>query len=66
MYADLVREKAAPAILNLYQAGDGIYQDDGARIHCCPEALAAVEESTRNSKLQKWLIFGLLRIFGQF
>ena len=45
MYADLVREKAAPAILNLYPGGDGIYQDDGARIHRCPEALAAVEES---------------------
>ena len=44
MYADLVREKAAPAILNLYPGGDGIYQDDGARIHRCPEALAAVEE----------------------
>ena len=45
MYADLVREKAALAILNLYPGGDGIYQDDGARIHRCPEALAAVEES---------------------
>ena len=45
MYADLVREKAAPAILNLYPGRDGIYQDDGARIHRCPEALAAVEES---------------------
>ena len=45
MYADLVREKAAPAILNLYPGGDGIYQNDGARIHHCPEALAAVEES---------------------
>ena len=45
MYADLVREKAAPAVLNLYPGGDGIYQDDGARIHRCPEALAAVEES---------------------
>ena len=45
MYANLVREKAAPAILNLYPGGDGIYQDDGARIHRCPEALAAVEES---------------------
>ena len=44
MYANLVREKAAPAILNLYPGGDGIYQDDGARIHHCPEALAAVEE----------------------
>ena len=44
MYADLVREKAAPAILNLYPGGDGIYQDDGSRIHRCPEALAAVEE----------------------
>ena len=30
MYADLVREKAALAILNLYPGGDGIYQDDGA------------------------------------
>ena len=45
MYADLVREKAAPAILNLYPGGDGIYQDDGAWIHRCPEALAALEES---------------------
>ena len=44
MYADLVREKAAPAILNLYPGGDGIYQDDGARIHRCPEALGAVNE----------------------
>ena len=30
LYADLVREKAAPANLNLYPGGDGIYQDDGA------------------------------------
>ena len=35
MYANLVREKAAPAILNLYPGGDGIYQIDGARIHRC-------------------------------
>ena len=45
MYADLVREKVAPAVLNLHPGGEGIYQDDGARIHRCPEALAAVEES---------------------
>ena len=35
MYADLDREKAALAILNLYPGGDGIYQIDGARIHRC-------------------------------
>ena len=45
MHADLVREKAAPVILNLYPGGDGIYQDDGAQIHRCPEALAEVNES---------------------
>ena len=39
MYADLVREKAAPAILNLYPGEDGIYQDDGTRIHRCPARL---------------------------
>ena len=44
MNANLVREKAALAILYLYPGGDGIYQDDVAQI-CFPNALAAVEES---------------------
>ena len=35
MYAD----QSSSAILNLYPGGDGIYQDDGTRIHRCPARL---------------------------
>ena len=44
MYADMVREKAHQAVLKLYPNGDGIWQDDGAKIHRCPEALEAVDD----------------------
>ena len=47
MYADMVREKAGPAVLQLYPEGNAIWQDDGARIHRCPEALEAVAATFR-------------------
>ena len=47
MYADMVREKAGPAVLQLYPEGNAIWQDDGARIHRCPEVLEAVAATFR-------------------
>ena len=45
MYADLVRGIAKDSDEELYPEGDGIWQDDGARIHRCPQALQAVFDS---------------------
>ena len=39
MYEDLVRGIAEDSVEELYPEGDGIWQDDGARIHRCPQAL---------------------------
>ena len=40
-----MKENAKPAVESLSQNGDGIWQDYGARIHRCPEALDSVQES---------------------
>ena len=48
IYSDMVKEKALPAVLKVYPEGNAIWQDDGARIHRCPEALKAVEESFKS------------------
>ena len=45
MYADLVRDIAAPAVQELYPEGNAIWQDDPASIHRCEAALTAVSES---------------------
>jgi hypothetical protein len=45
MYADLVKEEAKAAVDHLYPEKDSIWQDDGASIHRCEEALEAVQES---------------------
>ena len=48
----MIREKAHQAVLKLYPNGDRIWQDDGAKIHRCPEALEAVQWMTAlNSEL---------------
>ena len=47
MYADLIREKASRAARRIYPAGNAIFQDDGATIHRCPAALAAVNDCFR-------------------
>jgi hypothetical protein len=43
-YSDMVKENAHAAVLDAYPNGDGIWQDDGARIHRCPEVLEAVDQ----------------------
>ena len=43
MYADLVRDYAAPAVKELYPDGSAIWQDDPATIHHCRVALEAVD-----------------------
>ena len=45
MYADLVRNYAAPAVQELYPEGNAYWQDDPATIHRCEAALTAVSES---------------------
>ena len=50
LYADLIREGAGPAVLSLYPQGDGVWQDDTAKIHRCAAALEAVDE-TFNSRI---------------
>lgn len=45
MYADMIREKAGPAILALYPEGDAIFQDDNATIHRSRVSLTAVAET---------------------
>ena len=40
----MVKEKAHAAVPDAYPNGDEIWQDDGARIHRCPEAFEAVEQ----------------------
>ena len=42
MYADLVRDIAAPAVQELYLERDAICQDDPASINRCEAALTAV------------------------
>ena len=44
-YADLIREKAGPAVLQLYPAGNAIWQDDPATIHRCAAAIKACDET---------------------
>ena len=44
MYADLVRNYAAPAVQELYPEGNAYWQDDPATIHRCEAALRAVSE----------------------
>ena len=45
IYADLVKGIAKDSVRQLYPEGDGIWQDNGARIHRCPQALQAVADS---------------------
>ena len=71
IYSDMVKEKALPAVLKVYPEGNAIWQDDGARIHRCPEALKAVEESFKSRidpeiQAPKWQTSGQLKMFGPF
>ena len=45
MYADMIKEKAGPAVLEVYPDGSGVFQDDGATIHRAEVSLRAVEET---------------------
>ena len=71
MYADLVRGIAKDSVEELYPEGDGIWQDDGARIHRCPQALhkqyliLSMTGLTMKPKHPEWLIYGLLKIYGR-
>ena len=33
LYADIIKEKAGPAVLEVYPDESGVFQDDGATIH---------------------------------
>ena len=68
-YADMIKEKLGPAVLEVYLDGSGVFQDDGATIHSAEVSLRAVEEtftsqsrphnpSTKNGQCmanRKWL-----------
>ena len=67
MYADLVRVLAKDSVEELYPEGDGIWQDDGATINRCPQALhskqyliLSMTGLTMKLKDLKCLIYGLL------
>ena len=45
MYAEFVRGTAKDSVEELYPESNRIWQDDGARIHRCPQALQAVFDS---------------------
>ena len=72
MYADMIKEKAGPAILEVYPDGLAVYQDDGAAIHRANVSLIAVQqymrlstpELTIDNRPPKWQMSGQLRIFG--
>ena len=48
IYADLIRTVVAPAARELYPRGDGIWQDDGAKIHRTAEVLQAVQQNFKH------------------
>ena len=48
MYSDIIRDKAGPAIDDIYPDRDCIFQDDNATIHRSAVSLAAVAETFDN------------------
>ena len=48
MYSDIIRDKAGPAINDIYPDRDCIFQDDNATIHRSAVSLAAVAETFDN------------------
>ena len=70
MYADMIREKAGPAVRQVYPDGSAVFQDDGATIHRAAISLDAVAETFKSRvdydlRLQRWQMYGRSKMFGQ-
>ena len=71
MYADMIREKAGPAVRQVYPDGSAVFQDDGATIHRAAISLDAVAETFKSRvdydlRLQRWQMYGRSKMFGLY